>query len=157
MRSPKNNWCNKNALTTVSLRTFPHVEFYPMIDKAWLCVSKTRRFYLTWHFFSYFRIKISKISNLYNLDENSSLASKTICDHIFSGLKSDHNFNIFGYVPVLYIFSSCMWQFSSSFEDGVGIYRKFVPDWIKSTRARILFPAKYRTKFEIILGEIFLK
>ena len=37
------------------------------------------------------------------------------------------------------------------------IYYKFIPDWIESTRARILFPAKYRTKFEILIVEVFQK
>ena len=39
----------------------------------------------------------------------------------------------------------------------VGIYCKLIPDWIKLTPARILFPAQYRIKLEIILGEVFLK
>ena len=39
--------------------------------------------------------------------------------------------------------------------EGVGMYCKLIPDWIKSTQARIPFPAQYRTKFEILLGEVF--
>ena len=61
---------------------------------------------------------ISNISNLYNLDENLSLASQTIYDHNFSDPKLDHTFHIFGYVPGLYIFPSHMQQLSTYFEDG---------------------------------------
>ena len=32
------------------------------------------------------------------MDENSSLSSQTICDHMFSDTKSDHTFHIFGYI-----------------------------------------------------------
>ena len=53
----------------------------------------------------------SNISNIYNLDKNTSLSSQIICDHMFSDPNLDHTFRIFGYVLGLYIFSSCMWQF----------------------------------------------
>ena len=39
--------------------------------------------------------------------------------------------------------------------EGVGIYSKLIPAWIKSIRAWISFPSQYRTKFEILLGEVF--
>ena len=39
----------------------------------------------------------------------------------------------------------------------VGIYCKLIPNWIKSTHERILFTARYRPKFEILLGEVFQK
>ena len=42
-------------------------------------------------------------------------------------------------------------------QEGVGIYCKLVPDWIESIPDRILFPDQYRTKFEIIFGEVFRK
>ena len=37
----------------------------------------------------------------------------------------------------------------------VGIYRKLTPDWIELTQTWISFRAQYRTKFEILLGEVF--
>ena len=39
----------------------------------------------------------------------------------------------------------------------VGIYCKLIPDWIKLTRARILFPAQYRTKFKNTTSRNILK
>ena len=65
----------------------------------------------------------------------------------------------FGYLLGLYFLSSCMWQLSTYFEKGggVGLYCKLVPDWTKSTLARILFLAQYTTRFEILPGEVFLK
>ena len=39
--------------------------------------------------------------------------------------------------------------------EGVGIYCKFIPDWIESTLAWISFPTQYITKFEILNGEVF--
>ena len=45
----------------------------------------------------YFRYMHSKvnISNIYNPDENTSLESQTICDHMFSDPKLDHTFHVF--------------------------------------------------------------
>ena len=60
---------------------------------------------------------ISNIPNLYSTEKNLSLAPQTICDHMFSDPKSDHNFHIFGCVPGLYFVSSCMRQLSTYSED----------------------------------------
>ena len=102
---------------------------------------------------------ISDIWNIYNLDENFSLAYQTMCYHMFSYTKADHTFHVFQlqnwlilflflYVQIFHL----LWR-----QEGVGIYCKFIPNWIKSMPARILFPVQYRTKFEILLGELFQK
>ena len=39
----------------------------------------------------------------------------------------------------------------------VGIHCNLIPNWIKLTPTRILFPAQYRTKLEILLGKLFRK
>ena len=39
--------------------------------------------------------------------------------------------------------------------EGVGIYCKLIPDWIESIWAWISFPTQYKTKFIILLGELF--
>ena len=41
--------------------------------------------------------------------------------------------------------------------EGIGIYCKLITYWIESNLSRILLPAQYRTKFEILLGEVFQK
>ena len=51
------------------------------------------------------------------MDKKLSLASQTICDHMFSDLKLDHTFHVFGYIIGLYFVSSRMWQFFTYFED----------------------------------------
>ena len=40
---------------------------------------------------------ISNIYNIYNPDENSSLESQTIRDHMFSDRKWDHTSHVFGF------------------------------------------------------------
>ena len=47
---------------------------------------------------------ISNLYNLYNLDVNLSLASQTICDHMFPDPQSDHISPFFCCVLGLYIF-----------------------------------------------------
>ena len=52
----------------------------------------------------------SNIPNILNPTVNSSLASQTKCDNMFSDPESDHISIIFlGYVPGLYFVSSSMW------------------------------------------------
>ena len=58
------------------------------------------------------------LSYLYDLNINLSLASQTICEHMLSYPKLDHNFHIFGCIIGLYIFSYCMWKLYTYFEDG---------------------------------------
>ena len=94
-----------------------YLNIYPVIKKSFLCVSTTRRFYFTQHFFSVLlNIYISNIYNIYNPDKKMSLASQTICYHIFSDPKLGYTFHIFGYVPRLYFASSHMWKFSTYFK-----------------------------------------
>ena len=57
------------------------------------------------------------ISNLYNPEQNLSLASQTICDHMFSDPKLDYNFQFFLVRYLSDVSSSHMWQFSTYFED----------------------------------------
>ena len=69
----------------------------PVIDKARLRVSSTRRFLFYTAVLLYLRLN-PYISYLYNPDQNSSLASQTICDHMFSDPRSDCTFHVIGYV-----------------------------------------------------------
>ena len=137
------------------------MNIYPVIEKAHLRVSTTRRFYFTRQFCFYLISNgyISKISNIYNPDKNLSLASQTIWDHLFSDPKSDHTFHIFWlctwliyifflYVAILHLLQ--IWE-------GVGIYCKLIIDRFKSTPSRRLFTIQYRTKTEILLEEVFRK
>ena len=66
----------------------------PMIYKALLFVSSTRRFLFYTEFLFSLRLStyISNISNIYNPDKKMSLVSQTICDHMFSDPKLDHTF-----------------------------------------------------------------
>ena len=91
-----------------------------MIDKSRSRLSTTRRFlFCTKQLFSLLSNPyISNISNIYNPDKNSSLASQTICDHMFSDPKSDHTFYSFFNILGLYVVSYRMWKFSTYFEYG---------------------------------------
>ena len=40
---------------------------------------------------------------------------------------------------------------------GAGIYFKFIIDWIESSPDILIFSTHFRTKFEMLLGEIFRK
>ena len=81
------------------------------------------------------------ISNLYNLDQNLSLAYQTIRDHVFSDLKSDNTFYLFRLLAwLIYIFvfrvtiPHLVWGC-----EGVIIHCKLIPKWIESTPYIILF------------------
>ena len=136
-----------------------NIIIYPVIDKAFSRVSTTRGLYFTRKFFSLLSNKyISNISNLYNWDKNSSLGLHGICVHMFSDPKSDHTFHTFwlrtwiiffflSYVAIVHLLRR--WE-------GVGIYRKLILGWIKSTPARTLFPARCRPYWKYYF-EIFLK
>ena len=41
--------------------------------------------------------------------------------------------------------------------EGVVIYYKLIPNWIKYTTVRIIFTTQYRNRFKILLGEVFWK
>ena len=103
-------------------------------------INKTVLFYTT-DFYLLLNTYISNISNIYDTDQNLSLASQTICDQMFSYPKLDHAFHIFqlrswiffslSYVPI----SHLLWGW-----EGVGIHCKLIPYLIKSIPSRILFP-----------------
>ena len=57
-------------------------------------------------------------------------------------------FCFFSYVEIVHL----LWRLES-----VVIYYKLIPYWIESTTSRILFTALYRTKSEILLGEVLKK
>ena len=84
------------------------MNIYPVINKSQSHVSIKRQSYITRQ--SCFSLLsnqyISNISNIYNPDVNLRLASKTICDQMLSDPNSDNIFQIFGYIPELYIFPS---------------------------------------------------
>ena len=78
---------------------------------------------------------------------------------MFSDQNSDHTFHIFWlctwlifcfflYVAIVHLLK--IWE-------GVVIYCNLIPYLIESTLAIILFTTQYRTKFEIILREVFQK
>ena len=74
------------------------------------CVSSTRKFL-------FYCVRIHIPQNLYNPDQNSSLYSQMIYDHIFFDPKSDHIFEVFGYSLGLYFVSACIWPFSTYFKE----------------------------------------
>ena len=89
---------------------------------------------------------IPNISNLYNPNVNMSLASQTKCDNMFFDTESDHIFSHFPVTYLVYIFFlsyvviiHLLWR-----GEGVGIYCKLIPDWIKYTRVQILFLTQCR-------------
>ena len=104
-----------NCITTYNSL---YLNIYLVINKSFSRVTKIGRFYFKQCIFLLLDQYISNISNLYNLDKNTSLVSQTICDHMCSDPESDHIFINFDYVPGLYFVSSCMWQLSTYFEDG---------------------------------------
>ena len=57
-------------------------------------------------------------------------------------------FIFFSYVTILKL----IWR-----QKGFGIHCRLIPNWIESTADRLLFTYQYRTKSEILLGEVFQK
>ena len=66
----------------------------------------------------------------------------------FLGTYLDYMYFSLSFVAIVHL----LWR-----QEGVGIYYEFIPDWIESSPARILFAAQYRTKFEILIREVFRK
>ena len=78
---------------------------------------------------------ISNISNIYNPDQNMSLASQTICDHMIQ-IRSRIILSIFfGYVLVLYYVSYCILKMSTYFEYGNVL--EFTVSWFLSESNRL--------------------
>ena len=97
----------KNIINIILLRSFPNIYLsYPWLTKhAYACHQQDVFIYFAQQFlYLSLNLYISNISNIYNQDQNSSLESQTIGNHMFSDLKSDHTFHFFGYVPGVYIF-----------------------------------------------------
>ena len=119
--------------------------------------KKTVLFY-TNVFFLYFRINISQISTVsttwiqiraYRIKLYVTTCFKVqIWIIIFIVLGYVPGFFSLFYVPIVHLIRR--WG-------GAGIYCKLIPDWIKLTPWRILFSNQYRTKLEILLGEVFQK
>ena len=80
-------------------------------------INKTVLFYTTVLFYLLSNPYISNISSIYNTDQNLSLASQTICDHMFSYPKLDHAFHIFQLRSWI-IFPYPMCLFPTYFEGG---------------------------------------
>ena len=91
---------------------------YPMIYKAHSRVSSTRWCFNNTRQLCFYLCLNPYILNTYNMEQNLSLASQTICDHMFSDLKLDHNFHVFWLRTWLVFFSYRMWKFSTYFEEG---------------------------------------
>ena len=151
----------KNAIGVVLLLTFPHIWISPPSSTKGdhVCQQKQGSFCTNFLFYLCLNKFISIISNIYNPDNNICLEFQTMCVQIFSDLKLDHTFHVFwlstciicclfSYVEIFHML--WRWEF-------VGIHCELIPDWIISTLSRILFPAQYRTKIEILLGKIFQK
>ena len=71
-----------------------YIFIYPVIYKARLCVSSTRRFFFYMADLFYLRSS-TYISNVYNPDQNLIPTSQKICDHMVSDLKLDYTFRFF--------------------------------------------------------------
>ena len=125
-------------------------EYLPRDRQITLAHVNNKTVYFTWKFcFSLLSNKyISNISNLYNhVTICFQIWSRTII-FIFFWLRTLIIFCFFLYVVIVQL----LWIW-----EGERIYCKFTPDWIESTPARILFTSQYRTKFEILPGEVFRK
>ena len=91
---------------------------------------------------------ISNISNLYKSERKFELSISNEMWQKISDPESDHIFHIFQlhtwfiYIYFLYVVIIHLLRRGNH----IGIYCKLIPDWIKSTRAQILFPAQYRAK-----------
>ena len=99
---------------------------------------------------------ILHISNIYNPDQHSSLASQTICDQMFSDPKLYHNFHVFHLHAWLICISSCMWQFYTYFKDGK-VLKYIVTLFLSESnwlQPEYYFPPNNKT-IEILLGEVF--
>ena len=95
LRDQKCHICDEKCHQCCITRFIPlYLIIYPVINKSrsWYSSARLFLFYATVLF--YLRLN-SYISNLYNPNQNSSLASQTICDHMFSYPKSYYTFNIF--------------------------------------------------------------
>ena len=90
----------KVSPTVVLLCTVPHILISTPWQKNHACSCQQQDgFILHDCFFSLlsnqYISNISNISIIYNPDKKLSLEYQTICDHMFSDPKSDHNFHIF--------------------------------------------------------------
>ena len=142
----------------ITTYNFSYLNIYPKIDKARSHVSTKRRFYFTLIFFLYFRINISQISTVSTTWTQiwayciklyvTTCFQMRIWIIIFIVLGYVPGFFSLFYVPIVHLIRR--WG-------GAGIYCKLIPDWIKLTPWRILFSNQYRTKLEILLGEVFQK
>ena len=117
--------------------------------------NKTVLFYTIVLFFSTFESIYLKYFNLYNPDKKLSLSYQTICHVFISKVGLYSSFFSVTYLSSTLFLIACgnlhlLWK-----RLVVGIYCRFITDWIKLTPARILFTAQYRTKFEILPGEVF--
>ena len=83
-----------------------------------------------------------------------SLEYQKIFDDMFSDLKSVHTLHVFWFRNwfIYFFFSYVEIVNFLRRREGVGIYFKLIPGWIKSTPDTILFTDHYITKFEILPG-----
>ena len=106
---------------------------------SWFAMDRTK-FSLT-GFSNFSNHHTSNIPDLLNITVNLSLAYQTRCDDMFSDPESD---NILSHFFVTYLIIFCFFLYviliylPKRGED-VGINCIFIPDWIISTRAQILF------------------
>ena len=108
-----------------------YIIVYPMTDKSRPHVSSTRSilFHKSVLFYLGSNPYISNIYNIYNQEQNLSLASQKICDHMFSDPKSDHTFRVF-WLHTWLILSS--FSYGTIFclllrQEGVGIHCQLIP------------------------------
>ena len=105
-------------------------------------------------FINFLNHDISNISNIYKSESKFELSiSNEMWKHVFRSAVGSNIFAFFSYFSVTYLVSiffflyvvitHLLWR-----GEGLGIYCKLIPDWIKSTWAQISFPAPCRARIQ---------
>ena len=145
------------------LRLYYYVHFlisqYLPCDKQSMITrvnNKTVSFYMTVQFF--FTFESIYIKYLQYGKKIDPIISKYMWPHVFIS-KFGSYFPCFWLSNWIIFFSLLYVEIVQLIQrwEGAGIYCKLIPDLIKSTPSVMLFPVQYRTKFEILPGELFRK
>ena len=126
------------------LRTFPHI----WISIPWLtnhareCQQKYSFILHGSFIFPYFRINISQISQISTIWKNINLSiSNDMWPYVFRSEVGSYFFFFFR-TWLIYFFSCVAILHLIRRREGVVIYCKLIPDWIKLNSGRILLPAQ---------------
>ena len=136
------------------------MNIYPVINKACLSVSKNKRvlFYMAFFFSPFKSIYLKYLKYLQSGPKFELIMSNDMWPHVSRyEVGSYFSYFLVTYLAHIYIFLNLALVHLLRGWEYVGIYCKFIPNWIKLTQAIILFPAQYITKLEILLGEVFRK